>query len=128
MEMINQDDRKDIYDKQLNDENNAKIKQQRNEGFSGENISAEYNPATLKTELDIDSKGNHNKVERARNTNTNPNNSEPTNDIQPKDDNHEIENSKSIENRDRNSDVATNRYPASHPENHENRGDMKLDE
>ena len=121
--MINQDDHKQGKEQDSNNTN------QRNEGFSGGNISTDYNPAPLKTELDIDSKGSHNQVERARNANANPNNAEPAvEEPKSKDDNKKIEEPKSLENRDRNSDVATNRYPASHPENHENRGDMKLDE
>jgi hypothetical protein len=35
---------------------------------------------------------------------------------------------KTVENKDRNSDITTNRYPNSHPDNHKNRGNMELDE
>lgn len=104
-------------------------KQQNNEGFSGANIDADYNPAPLKTEQDIDMKGKQHTVERARNTSSDPNQKElKIEEPRSTNDNREIEEPKSVENRDRNSDVATNRYPASHPENHENRGNMKLDE
>jgi hypothetical protein len=40
----------------------------------------------------------------------------------------EDEAKKTVENKDRNSDVEPNRYPNAHPDNHKNRGNMKLDE
>jgi hypothetical protein len=35
---------------------------------------------------------------------------------------------KTVENEDLNSDITANRYPTSHPDNHEDRGNMKLGE
>jgi hypothetical protein len=95
-----------------------------NEGFSGENLPDNYNPAELKPETETDETGNTKHVDRARN---------PDESDRNRDDksmalgNEDIENEKSLENRDRNYDPDPNRYPASHPDNHTNRGNMDLD-
>lgn len=117
-------EKKDLEDKKINNE------QSLNEGFSGENIAADYNPAALKPETEIDVNGNAVTVQRARNTD-----SIPINDTAETDRNWNENESlsrdvaaKTVEHKDRNSDVATNRYPNSHPDNHENRGNIETDE
>jgi hypothetical protein len=35
---------------------------------------------------------------------------------------------KTVENEDLNSDITANRYPSSNPDNHKNRGNMKLND
>lgn len=99
--------------------NNA---QKVNEGFSGNNLPKDYDPAAtkLEKELETDKDGNKNVVQRARHT------EEPPQKIDLGiDDNQTI---KAVENKDRNSDTATNRYPNSHPDNQHNRGNIQLDE
>ncbi len=106
--------------------------QEVNEGFSGRNISDDYNPSEekiekrLRTETEKDENGDKQDTERARFTDENTadvvaNHNEST-------DNSEIKNKKSVENRDHNSDITSHRYPKSHPDNQENRGNIKLDE
>lgn len=116
-----------LGDKKFNNEQGV------NEGFSGENISENYNPAKLKTEYETDVNGNQVKVERARNMdnvaindseaqNPNGNESPGIHTIS------ENAKKKTVENKDRNSDITANRYPNSHPDNHHNRGNLNLDE
>ncbi len=110
---------KDLGAKKTNNE------QQLNEGFSGKNMPKDT--PDLKNEVEKDKDGNTDVVKRARNVDENLENSkEATSDT--KTTNNENQNQKTVENKDRNSDIATNRYPNSHPENHEDRGNMKLDE
>jgi len=114
---------KDLGNKKINNE------QELNEGFSGENISDDYNPSKgqLQPETETDEKGNTKTVKRARNPdgNTESKNDTPNN---PMDRNSEENAKKTVENKDRNSDITPNRYPNSHPDNHKNRGNMELDE
>lgn len=104
--------------------------QEHNEGFSGENLPEDYNPkpGKLKADLEIDQDGNHSVVQRATSnagqTDRNWNENESLSRGVSSEEKHE----KTVEHKDRNSDVAANRYPNSHPENHENRGNPKLDE
>lgn len=103
---------------------NKKInnEQKVNEGFSGQNLPKDYDPAAtkLEQELEIDQNGNEKVVLRGRHK------EEPqANNDTGIDDN---QSRKAVENKDRNSDIATNRYPNSHPDNHENRGNIRLDE
>lgn len=107
---------KDLENKKINNE------QQLNEGFSGENISDDYNPSKgkLKPEAETDKEGNTKTVDRARNPDTAEHKSS---DVSP-----EVHNGTTVENKDRNSDITPNRYPNSHPDNHKNRGNMELDE
>lgn len=90
--------------------------QQKNEGFSEENLPSDYNPANekgLQPELETDEDGEKRIVERARDTATGPADNSAIRD--------------KFENRDRNYDHP-DRYPPSHPENKRDRGNMKLDE
>ncbi len=126
--MINSDNNKNLGGKKWNDEGNPNVKNEKNEGFSGGNIPSDYNPAPLKTEKDIDAKGDAHFVDRARNEDANPNHKAPNIGDPQTADNTKIEEPNRVENRDRNYDDATNRYPASHPENKENRGNINLDD
>lgn len=96
-----------------------------NEGFSGRNLPEDYNNdnTRMATEIETDETGREKEVKRARF----PHRQDDASLFDPPADNAVIENKKSLENRDRNYDVAANRYPASHPENHRDRN-MKLDE
>lgn len=122
---------KDLGSKKMNNKQNV------NEGFSGENMSEEKNPSTpiLKTEVEIDVNGNPVVVQRARNIDaTTADTPEETdrnwneNESLSRGVATEKEVDKTIENKDRNSDITPNRYPNSNPDNHENRGNIKLDE
>jgi len=113
-------DTKDLGSKKINNE------QQVNEGFSGENLDENYNPADqkLNPEQETDENGNTKNVKRARDTAQNWNENESLS----RGVTDEEDQIKTVENKDRNSDIATNRYPNSHPDNHQNRGNIKLDE
>lgn len=90
--------------------------QEKNEGFSGENLPDDYNPAReakLQPELETDEDGDQKVVSRARNT------------ALGSADNSVIENQ--AQNRDRNYDHP-DRYAKSDPEQPRDRGNMKLDE
>ncbi len=95
-----------------------------NEGFSAENLPENYDPSKLKSETETDEEGNIKIVERARFTDLSD---ETTPDEAGKHatGNRRIE--KEAENRDRNYDDPK-RYPPSHPDNHENRGNIELDQ
>jgi len=110
-------------------------KQSTNEGFSGKNIREDYNAAdsNLKEEIETDSKGNEKNVQRARNidgtTASIPEKEERTwdeNESLSRGVTTEKEVMKTIENEDLNSDITAYRYPNSHPDNHEDRGNIKL--
>lgn len=116
-------DSKDLGSKKINNE------QQVNEGFSGDNLSKNYNPAKekLNPEQETDKDGNIINVKRARNAAQRDENlGESKNAGHGV--NSEAALQKTVENKDRNSDIATNRYPNSHPDNHQNRGNIKLDD
>jgi hypothetical protein len=109
---------------ETNDLENKKInnEQKVNEGFSGENLPQDYDPAAkkLQQETETDEHGKVESVDRARHTEQ-----PPTPNDSGVDDN---ETRKAVENKDRNSDIADNRYPNSHPDNQHNRGNIELDE
>lgn len=110
---------KDLGSKKTNNE------QQLNEGFSGQNMPKDT--PDLKNEVEKDKDGNTDSVKRARDVDDNLENSKASSS-ESKTTNNENQNEKTVENKDRNSDVAADRYPNSHPENHKDRGNMKLDE
>ena len=93
-----------------------------NEGFSGENLPDDYNPAPtkLKQELETDENGDTKCVDRAR-----PEDAQNQTSGNPPSDKEKM---KLTENKDRNSDVAANRYPPGHPDNEHDRGNIKLDD
>lgn len=109
---------KDLGDKKWNGEQETS-KEAINEGFSGKNLPNDYNPSKgkLKTEIEKDKDGNLNVVKRARSVENKSSDKESTDE--------NLKNKKKPENRDKNSDIDPNRYPASHPENKKNRGNMK---
>jgi hypothetical protein len=107
--------------------------QKYNEEVKGKNVSHDNEPNTkLKKEVVTDADGNKEVVDRARNVNENI--EEVSNEINPANPNAnrgvstEEEAKKTVENKDRNSDITPNRYPNSNPDNHEDRGNMKLDD
>ena len=116
-------DNKDLGSKKMNNE------QQLNEGFSGENMPDDNYPTTpkLNPELEKDRDGNSEIVERARDVNKNIEDSKASGN-DPGNTKSIQQNEKTVENKDRNSDIASDRYPNSHPENHKNRGNMELDQ
>ncbi len=95
-----------------NEQKNTNI----NEGFSGKNIPEDYDPSDgkLKPETEVDDEGNKKEVKRARDLDDYS--------TEAKSSGKAIKSQKNQENRDKNSDIEPNRYPASHPENHKERG------
>ena len=102
-----------------------------------EPVGANNIPETLKlnSEVEIDANGNETIVQRARNiAGTIPTIPQPTDKIQQEKEGlnrgvlSDKDTQKTIENKDHNSDIIPNRYPNSHPDNKENRGNMTLDE
>lgn len=111
-------DTNDLGSKKINNEQGV------NEGFSSQNIPTDYDPSKekLNTEQETDENGNIKNVKRARNNDQSNGNDNNRGVIS------EEAQQKTVENKDRNSDIATNRYPNSHPDNHQNRGNIKLDD
>ena len=112
-------------------------KQNTNEGFSGENLPEDYNPAAsiLKEEVEIDANGDQKIVQRARNVDGSiasiPETEERSwneNESLSRGVSTEKDVMKTVENEDHNSDITANRYPNEHPDNKEDRGNIKLDE
>lgn len=108
-------------------------KQNINEGFSGEKLPEENNPSTsnLQAEVETDANGNQKIVQRARNlggTAEQNDSSEGENPSSSIDLVSEKQTQRMIENEDHNSDITAKRYPNSHPDNHEDRGNIKLDQ
>ncbi len=120
----------DLGDKKWNNlQKSEHVNDELNEGFSTENIPDDYNPSEeklqtqLRSEFETDEDGNQTEVKRARFVDPN---SPKGSDVQnPNADNKIIENKESLKNRDRNYDIEANRYPASHPDNYENRGNIE---
>jgi hypothetical protein len=103
-----------------------------NEGTKDKSINDEKQEAMLTEEIEIDSEGNKTIVKRA-------NNADGSVAQIPDEDRNWNENEslsrgvttekevmKTVENEDLNSDITTNRYPNSNPDNHKDRGNMKL--
>ena len=118
---------KDLGSKKMNNKQNT------SEEFSTENIPENYDPAATKlvAEVETNSSGEQKIVHRARNVDANPeqinseNNENPSSSIEILSDK---ETQRMIENKDHNSDITAHRYPNSNPDNHEDRGNIKLDE
>jgi hypothetical protein len=105
-------------------------KQSTTEEFSTENLPENYDPAATKlvAEVETNSSGEQKIVHRARNVDANPeqNNTEnPSSSVEILSDE---QTQRMIENKDHNSDITAHRYPNSSPDNHEDRGNIKLDE
>lgn len=117
----------DLGSKKMNNKQNTP------EEFSNEILPENYDSTATKlvAEVETNSVGEQKMVHRARNIDSNPeqNNSEenesPSSSL-------EIFSDKKvqrmIENIDHNSDITAHRYPNSDPANHEDRGNIKLDE
>ena len=108
-------------------------KQNTSEELGTEKIPENYDPAATKLvpEVETNSSGEQKIVHRARNVDSNP---ELNNDENPENPSSSVailsdeETQKMIENEDHNSDITAHRYPNSNPDNHKDRGNMKLDE
>ncbi|MBP1224691.1 hypothetical protein [Flavobacterium sp. 1355] len=100
----------------------------------GKNVSHDKNPDDLKLKKEVvtDQEGNKEVVDRARNENEKITEVSDQKGKNSASGNRgvvtEEEAEKTVENKDRNSDITANRYPNSHPDNHKDRGNMKLDE
>ena len=112
-------------------------KQNSNEGFSGENLPEDYNPnpSILKAEVETDANGNEKIVQRARNVDGTiasiPDEKEKSwdeNESLSRGVSSEKEEMRTVENKDLNSGITAHRYPKSHPDDHKDRGNIKLDE
>ncbi|MFV8392547.1 hypothetical protein [Flavobacterium sp. LB2P6] len=118
---------KDLGSKKTNNKQNI------NEGFSGQNLAENTNPEVshLKSEVETDNHGNQKIVKRARNIDgtleQNENNC-PENLSSDAANVPEELAKKMVENKDHNSDIIPNRYPNEHPDNKEDRGNIKLDQ
>ena len=112
-------------------------KQQINDQMGSEKTLNETNTVApkLKEEIEIDGNGNEKVVLRARNVDGSiaaiPETEDRTwneNESLSRGVSTEKEAMKTVENEDLNSDITAHRYPNSHPDNHEDRGNIKLDE
>lgn len=117
----------DLGSKKMNNKQNT------TDESCAENTPENHDPAATKlvAEVETNKDGDQKIVHRARNVDTNPeqNNNEnkenPSSSIEILSDK-EIQ--RMIENKDHNSDITAHRYPNSDPDNHEDRGNIKLDE
>jgi hypothetical protein len=108
-------------------------KQNTNEGFSGQNLAQNTNPEVshLKSEVETDAHGDQKIVKRARNIDGTLEHNDATTAENLKSDVEQVpeeQAKKMVENKDHNSDIVPNRYPNEHPDNKEDRGNIKLDE
>jgi hypothetical protein len=108
-------------------------KQNINEGFSGKNLAQNTNPEVshLKSEVETDAHGDQKIVKRARNIDGTLEHNDATTAENLKSDVEQVpeeQAKKMVENKDHNSDIVPNRYPNEHPDNKEDRGNIKLDE
>lgn len=92
-----------------------------------QDVSKNSGDPILKREIEIDKTGNPKVVQRSRSVDNDLNISESGTSKKisavPSKASEEL-GKKMVENKDKNSDIATNRYPNSSPENHENRGNL----
>ena len=111
-------------------------KQNTNEGFSGKYMTEKdkAQDSILTNEIEIDADGNKVVLQRARNVDGSiahiPDKERTWNENESLSRGvaTEEEAMKTVENEDLNSDITANRYPTSHPDNHKDRGNMKLDD
>ena len=111
-----------------------KGKQNINEGFCETNIDPKIKSqeSILNEEIEIDAEGNKKIVQRARNVDGSiahiPDEEITWNDNESlsRGVTTEEEAMKTVENEDLNSDITAKRYPASHPDNQTDRGNIKL--
>lgn len=108
-------------------------KQSNLEEFSTQNVPEDYVPTATKLVAEVETNriGEQKIVHRARNVDANLEQSK-SDDIESTSCSVEIfsdkETQRMIENKDHNSDITAHRYPNSDPDNHEDRGNIKLDE
>jgi len=129
------DDPKDLGDKKIGGQEKQSEK---NEGFSGENLPKNYDPASdkLKAELDKKKDGGAETVQRARDVNEKQAPPVSTNDKTTGDNGEVISKSRgtanadedveTAENRDFNNDIEKGRYDNDNPDNKVNRGNTHL--
>ncbi|MEZ7499924.1 hypothetical protein QO200_14390 [Flavobacterium sp. Arc3] len=111
-------------------------KQNTNEGFSEKQIADtdKNQDSMLTNEIEIDAEGNKVIVQRARNVDGSiahiPDEERTWNENESlsRGVTTEEEEMKTVENEDLNSDITANRYPNSNPDNHKDRGNIKLDD
>lgn len=127
------DDPKDLGDKKIN---NQEKPDARNEGFSGENLPKNYDPSKgkLKTELDTDTDGSTEPVQRARDVDEKKASPVSDSDKTTRDDGtvvdksrgtaNEAEDNETVENRDFNSDTEEDRYQNNDTDNKKHRGNI----
>ena len=117
----------DLGSKKMNNKQNTQ------EEFTNEILAENYDPTATKlvAEVETNSSGEQKIVHRARNVDANPEqnnsveNQQPSSSVELFSDK---ETQRMIENKDHNSDITAHRYPNSDPDNHEDRGNIKLDE
>ena len=117
----------DLGSKKMNNKQNT------SEELSTENRPENHDSTTTKlvAEVETNSSGEQKIVHRARNVDASPeqNNAEttenPSSSVEILSDE---QTQRMIENKDHNSDITAHRYPNSNPDNHEDRGNIKLDE
>lgn len=114
-----------------NDLGSKKMNNKQNTPEESSTKTPETTASKLVAEVETNTDGEQKIVHRARNVDSNleQNNSE---DIENPSSSLEIfsdqEVQRMVENKDHNSDITAHRYPNSDPDNHEDRGNIKLDE
>lgn len=117
----------DLGSKKMNNKENTP------EEFSNEILPEDYDSTATKLvpEVETNSSGEQKIVHRARNVDANleqnrsDDNESPSCSVEIFSD---IKMQRMIENKDHNSDITAHRYPNSDPDNHEDRGNIKLDQ
>lgn len=115
---------------------NLGSKKRNNKQNTSEELDPENTPENhdsiapkLVAEVEINSSGEQKVVHRARNIDSKQNNNEenesPSSSLEIFSDK---ETQRMVENKDHNSDITAHRYPNSDPDNHKDRGNIKLDE
>lgn len=108
--------------------NNQKKKSDLNEGFSGENIPDDYNPAEHVRETETDASGNTRNVDRARDADKTTTNESGWNSDDAPVDVKTIEREKIKGTEDFNYGETGPRLDPDHPESKRDRGNIHLDE
>jgi hypothetical protein len=120
-----------------NKDNNTQkeVNTQHNNDLSNEKLNKDTQQGSmLKEEIEIDADGKETIVNRAHNADGSiahiplEDRTWNENESLSRGVTTEEEAMKTVENEDLNSDITANRYPTSHPDNHKDRGNMKLGE
>ncbi len=117
----------DLGSKKINNKENTP------EEFSNEILPEDYDSTATKlvAEVETNSSGEQKMVHRARNIDADPEHNKSDDKESPSCSVaifSDKETQRMIENKDHNSDITAHRYPNSDPDNHEDRGNIKLDE